>query len=555
METSLIQVCSVRKIRCTVLVLVVVLMVALSGCSHLGDSVDQGATGDASAESDAHPPGPLHPDTLLVDDENCLDVIEISDELRTISLSLHCDPTDFGLQPGRILLGSTHSGYLRRIDSLEFPDDMRAIASTSPATLAEAFTDIDIAGHWDFGSREVIDFSGRTLQGEEGASTFIAAPRGSLQVNPELAVDVKLGFLSVKRVEAILSVNLDVDLDGLFVHEASEEMGGFIDLETIHHPLDVEAGPTRLIGELRMVVRLGYRNLAAGPGWAQTAMVGSGRIEMGGTWTRPDSWENHWVPGFSGEVFPLEVHGGGGWEGELFVQVESYLSLQQVEGSSFRVEAWSGGDASGDCEEKNWTARGGLRGEAMMRLGFFDDGPRDEHMPDLDEPLAPLSGTVGAADGLCTDEAPPGGGPGDDDDSAAGDDGGAGADDGICAQATALSCGESVVGDTSGPLAGAVIDGYEGVVGNYEAPEQSFEWTASSSGSVEFGLVDPEPMSVDHDVFVLDAGSGLCLAGDFVNWGFHTVAFDAVAGATYLLIVDGYDTAAGAFTAQLDCSP
>jgi len=541
----------------------VALMAPLSGCSESGGPAAQQAPSDASAESDAHPPGPLHPDTLLVDDEDCLDVIEISDELRNISLSLHCDPTDFGLEPGRILLGSTHSGYLRRIDSLEFPDDTRAIASTSFATLAEAFTDIDIAGHWDFGSREVIDFSGRTLSGEEGASTFIAAPMGSLRVNPELDVDVKLGFLSVKRVEAILAVNLDVDLDGLFVHEASEEMGGFIDLETIHHPLDVEAGPTRLLGELRMVVRLGYRNLADGPGWARTAMVGSGRIEMGGTWTRPESWENHWVPGFSGEVFPLEVHGDGGWEGELFIQVESYLSLQQVEGSSFRVEAWSGGNASGDCEEKNWTARGGLRGEAMMRLGFFDDGPRDEHMPDLNEPLAPLSGTVGAADGLCTDEPPPGGGPGDDDDSAAGDDDdsaagddeGVGADDGICAQATAISCGEVVVGDTSGLQSSAVIDGYEDVVGNYEAPEQIFEWTASGSGLVEFGLIDPEPMSVDHDVFVLDAGNGLCLAGDFVDWGFHTAAFDAVAGATYLLIVDGYNTDAGAFTAQLDCVP
>jgi len=530
-------------------------MVSLYGCRGSGTPVEQGDQGGEPGESDEYPAGPLHPDTLLVDDESCLEVQELSVDLETITLGLTCEPTEFGLAPGRILLGATHGGYLRRIESLQFPAGGQAIASTSFATLAEAFTDIDIAGHWAFGSRDVIDFSGRKLRGEDGAATFITAPRGSLRVNPELEVDVKLGFLSVKRVEAVLSVNLDVDLEGLFVHEASEEMGGFIDLETIHHPLEVEAGPTQLVGELRMVVRLGYRNLADGPGWSRTAMVGSGQIEMGGTWTRPDSWENHWAPGFSGEVFPLEVHGDGAWEGELFVQVESYLSLQQVEGSSFRVEAWSGGDTSGDCEEKHWNSRGGLRGEATMRLGFFDDGPRDEHMPDLDEPLTPLSGSLGAADGLCTDEPPPGPDPDSSDDPEPGDDDGAEESSAVCSDVTLISCGEIVSGDTSDPQSGAALDGYQDVVGNYEAPEQIFEWTAHSSGSVEFRLIDPEPMLVDHDVFVLDAGNGVCLAGELVDWGFHTASFDAIAGATYLLIVDGYDTAEGAFSAQLDCSP
>jgi|GEM_PF-1975159 len=543
--------------QCGVLlrVLVVVQLAALWGCVTTDSGSEPAEHSDVPVGLDAHPPGPLHPDTLSVDDEHCIDAVEVSEDLRSITLSLACDPEDFGLEPGRILLGSTDGGYLRRVDSLEVSGPHRVIARTSFVTLAESFTDIEVGGHWDFGSREVIDFSGQTLQGEDGAATFITVPNGSIEINPELDIDVELGFLSLRKAIAVLALNLDVDLEGLFVYEAGEESGGFIELETIHHPLDVKAGPKRLRGELRMVVRLGYRNLGDGPGRVNTVMRGSGRIEMGGTWTKPDEWENHWDPVFNGELLPMELTGAGDWQGELLVQVEAYLSLQKVEGSSFRFEAWSGGDAVGDCAEKTWNADGGLRGEATMRLGFFDDGPRDERMPDLREDIEPISGTLSDAAQLCPDQPPVEAEP----EEGGADSAAVGGDEdvvsGACAQFAEISCGDIVTGDTSDASGYLLIDGYEQVVGNYEAPEEILRWTAPSSGPVEFGLLGADPMSVNHDVFVLDEGNGLCLAGDFVSWGFHTAAFDAVAGRTYMLIVDGYAADAGAFTVQLDCSP
>jgi len=536
-----------------------------SGCQApsgaYSDSADWINGGGSDLEEAEYPAGPLHPDTLLVDDEPCIEDVLVAADRESISLSLNCPPRAFGLQPGRILLGSTDGGYLRRVESVQATGQDEVVLSTRFATLAEAFTDIQIAEHWTFGAREVIDFSGRTLQGEEGTSTHIEVATGSLGIIPELTVDVDFGFLSVKSVTAILKVGLNIDMEGVFRHEAGDENGGMIELQTIHHPLDVAAGPTRLKGELEMIVRVGYRNWADGPGMARTAMRGSGTVELGGTWEKPESWESHWLPNFEGEVMPLALHGEGAWEGELALQIEAKLKLQHVEGSTFRFEAYSGGSNSAGCDEKTWNSQGGLRGEAMMRLGFFDDGPRDEHMPDLAEELDPQAGLLTEAQLVCdtgdggdddTDDSPTS----DDDDgdlAAGGESGGSVAPN--CADANSISCGAMVSSDTSSLLATSLIAGYPDIVGNYAAAESIYQWTAPNSGPVEFRLVDPEPMVVDHDVIVLDAGGGACLGGSFVAYGFHNAAFHAVAGSTYLLIVDGYANDVGFFTAELDCSP
>jgi hypothetical protein len=535
-----------------------------SGC-QVPDAPGSGSEGwshgsDTQLDGSEYPAGPLHPDTLLVDDEPCIEGVTVSADLESIRLALSCPARDFALQPGRILLGSTDGGYLRRVESMEAIAEDEVLLSTSFATLSEAFTDIRIAEHWTFGAREVIDFSGRTLQGEEGASTHIEVASGSLGIVPDLTIDVDFGFLSVKSVTAILKVGLNIDIEGVFRHEAGDENGGMIELQTIHHPLDVAAGPTRLRGELEMIVKLGYRNWADGPGVARTGMHGSGTVELGGTWEKPDSWESHWLPSFEGEVMPLAVRGEGAWEGELAVQIEATLKLQQVDGSTFRFEVYSGGSNNSGCAQKTWSSDGGLRGEAMMRLGFFDDGPRDEHMPDVAEELEPQAGLITEDERVCDEEdggdEPGGTLPSDDDGGTlppVSESGGNVAP--ACAGANPISCGSIVSADTSTPLATNLIDGYPEVVGNYAAAESIYQWTAANSGPVEFRLVDPEPMVVDHDVIVLDAGGGACLGGDFVAYGFHSAAFEAVAGNTYLLIVDGYASNVGLFRAELDCSP
>ena len=123
---------------------------------------------------------------------------------------------------------------------------------------------------------------------------------------------------------------------------------------------------------------------------------------------------------------------------------------------------------------------------------------------------------------------------------------------GTCSPIGTVSCGQEVSGDTSDGTNG--MSYYPCNVGNYTGPEQVWEWTATVSGPVEWKLVSPRPTQVDHDVIVLDGGGG-CVSEKCEAWGGNGTEFEATAGVTYMLVIDGYNGAAGAYTAELDCDP
>ena len=120
-----------------------------------------------------------------------------------------------------------------------------------------------------------------------------------------------------------------------------------------------------------------------------------------------------------------------------------------------------------------------------------------------------------------------------------------------------LSCGVPVSGDTSLSTSGATneIGGYPCSVGNYSGPEIAYQWTANVSGTVEWGLINAQPTVLNHDVFVLDGDNGVCLNTQCLERGFNTAEFEAVAGHTYYLLVDGFNGASGPYTAMLNCNP
>jgi len=123
---------------------------------------------------------------------------------------------------------------------------------------------------------------------------------------------------------------------------------------------------------------------------------------------------------------------------------------------------------------------------------------------------------------------------------------------GTCEAVGTIACGDEVVGDTTGGV--DAMSYYPCNVGNYTGPEEVWEWTATVTGPVEWKLVRPRPTQLDQDVIVLD-GSGGCVSEKCEAWGGNGTEFDAVAGVTYMLVVDGYNGAEGAYTATLDCSP
>ena len=150
--------------------------------------------------------------------------------------------------------------------------------------------------------------------------------------------------------------------------------------------------------------------------------------------------------------------------------------------------------------------------------------------------------------------------PADDDDVFGDDDDPSGTEltdlAGECAPVAWLECGVPVAADTGDWNSGATdaIDGYPVAVGNYSGPEVAYAFQPTHDETATFRLIDPEPTTLNHDLFVLEQGDGTCVAASAVARGFNDVSFEVEAGKTYFLVVDGFDGAAGAFEAELECT-
>ena len=140
----------------------------------------------------------------------------------------------------------------------------------------------------------------------------------------------------------------------------------------------------------------------------------------------------------------------------------------------------------------------------------------------------------------------------DDDDSAMDDDDSGGDD--LCADAVVLSCGDTLVGETTvgGP---SDIDSYDCAAIELTGPEAYFEFTAAETGLVQ---VDMTPTAEDLDLVVVGQTDGVCdPVGACIDAsqdvGPETLQFLAEAGETYTIVVDGYDLAEDTFDISLNC--
>ena len=143
--------------------------------------------------------------------------------------------------------------------------------------------------------------------------------------------------------------------------------------------------------------------------------------------------------------------------------------------------------------------------------------------------------------------------PTSDDDDATGDD-----DDsvtppeppGSCTSLGVLACGAVLQSTTLDADATNEVDAYACSTWNESGPEKAWTFTAQETGPVTAALTEIQS-GQDLDVFVLDGTS--CSGDDCVAYGNVDATFDAVAGATYTVVVDGYNGAAGTFTLELLC--
>lgn len=128
---------------------------------------------------------------------------------------------------------------------------------------------------------------------------------------------------------------------------------------------------------------------------------------------------------------------------------------------------------------------------------------------------------------------------------------------GECAPAAFLTCGTTVSGDTTNWNHGItdVINGYPISVGSYAGSEIAWAFRPTVTETASLQLIDPQPTVINHDIFILEAGSeGTCQSANAVERGFNSLSFDVVAGNTYFLLLDSFEGEGGAFSAHLDCT-
>ena len=124
-----------------------------------------------------------------------------------------------------------------------------------------------------------------------------------------------------------------------------------------------------------------------------------------------------------------------------------------------------------------------------------------------------------------------------------------------CAPIAERACGEGGQADTADWNSGASqsLDSYPVAVGDWSAPELVYSLHLPPWGAAELRLVDPRPMQVDHDLFVLKSPDGLCSADDAIARGHHSLQLEGEPGERVLVVVDGYGGDAGPFTLAMDC--
>jgi len=129
----------------------------------------------------------------------------------------------------------------------------------------------------------------------------------------------------------------------------------------------------------------------------------------------------------------------------------------------------------------------------------------------------------------------------------------------VCTPTTTISCGDNLSGNTTGGINS--LDGwYTWCADGYTAtgPEAYYVFTPTTSGSVDIvldinGSVDLELLLVGESGGDCDA-AGACLGTSQTEVSPETITFNANAGTTYYIIVDGYAGDAGSFSLSVTCS-
>ena len=490
------------------------------------------------------------PVVVLLEDEPCFDSLEfVGADRRQIHFYFSCPIDDVVVEAGDVVAGVIGGGYLGRGMSLERSDDTLVVFTEYVPlneVVEEGEFDLSLEGT---NARSLIDLSGKTLYRETHGGLHIESGfrSGYLTVRPETQLGAKMQWGRLDRFDAVIGARVDANFEYYVAASGAHRIDEEFPVSDFELPFYVDVSGVPVVGTVKyeLFVRLvsettGYLDMTVG------SYQGHWDWSTGGRYRSESGWEYVWDTNRSSELSGLAMVGDTGWKGRIEFSMRPTISFYETVSLSGLTAGYLRGRADPECEGLAWSFSDGIRAAMTLSVRWMD-----RFIPDM--PLTvPMgtsqwdidSGTVPWPGDLPSELIPACGGELPWDQSQP-------------LQPESISCGELVSGDTSDDeQATELLGGYSCSIGNYDAPEVVYAYTASTSGQVTFRLVDAEPMQVNHDLFALDgelSSSPGLLGGSCVATGMNSMVFEAVAGQTYLLVVDGYATDSGSFQALLEC--
>jgi len=502
----------------------------------------------------------LQDNVKILDGDLCLGDV-FTDGLDRLLLVPNCPVATLGLDPGTIVVGSFDGGYLREILSAEQTAGS-LILHTEPMPLSKLIKRGGFDATVEFPeSRETIDLAGRTLFDglTNGHQAELSVGVGSIDLDQKLNLSAwydcdgeivegdDCGKLVRSRTEIDLSLNVDLALEASFDDGAS--IAGEVSLARKILPFAFSVGGLPVAGSLDVRVEARYEASADGRVYGRTGGASwEGHLILGGEWNRGEGWDltsdRTWE---SQALEPVSPELSRSFDARVSLRAEAFVKLYGAFGPNVWVEPYLSGRIDASCETADWEVLAGIQAGVQLRLHLFAlDLPLQHELESWDWQHELAGGSVELPVTL----------PGDCDDAPPVDvvpPGPPQPQPGQCHSTTPLECGGAIGSDTAQDTAWSTIDGWGINVGNYTGAEMAFEFTAPHDGSVTVGLLGARPTEVNHDVFVIDGSVAGCHEEGTIAWGSNSVSFDAVAGQTYFLVVDGYAGDAGFFMLEVEC--
>ncbi len=490
------------------------------------------------------------PVVVLLEDENCFESMEFVGAGRDeMVFHFSCDPRSIDLEPGDVVVGVYDGGYLARVTEIEFGSDFLQLV-TEFIPLAEAIGDAEFSVDVDeAGSRGMIDLSGKTLYSSDLHGVHIEAGfrRGYLSLRPETHFDAAMQWGKLRRFDAIVGVRADADFELYVAASGAHQVDQEIPLEEISIPFAFIVEGIPVAGRLQLEVfahlvsqTTGYVDMSLG------SYQGHWNWQMGGQYREDSGWQGVWNKNWQSELEGVQVVGDAGWRGRVEFSVRPSVKFYETVTVSGLGAAYLRANADPGCDGMDWSLRDGIRAEMALSVRWLD-----RFIPDM-----PLTVPMGMTENVVVENTIPW--PGDLPSALIPGCGGSLPWSGESnLQPQTLSCGDTVSGNTADSgFATQELNAYSCNIGNYEAPEMVYAWTAPSTGEVTLRLVDATPTAVNHDLFALEGNATLSpsqLQGTCVGTGMNSLVFEAQAGQTYLLVVDGYHEDAGPYQVHLEC--